>query len=433
MKNEDFIFIKKMFRKRKKFKQYLKINGKVICRIKDIKITKNKVPYILPVFNENSPGWNQGIQDVFKKFPPIPIDTRIYQEDVHNTLTSLTGEIAKAVNLPESFLGYKIKDISIPHAINVSITRGCPKHERMENNQMKNKNLDEVMFHMISNLYKKIQNHNIKKMFTDVIISLDWDDVMYHLMQKNIEFVEKEYGIKDVHNEITDYYYLYRTYPKIADELWNHPENYISGGLIDGAKEFYQELVNLVGEDKIQIVTSSMENVIPLKDKMIRERFGINCKIVHSVFGKHKKYEFTKDTLLIDDFVGNIREHYIHNLNYGIVFNHMNLDYIKKESEEEGLLHVATFEEVIEKVKVYLELGKDYLPNVESCPYCEKDLYNLKFKPYITKTECPYCKNTVVLERGWICEPECPSAGMTVYYLYTLEDAKELALDIEGD
>lgn len=297
---------------------------------------------------------------------------------------------------------------------------------------MKNKNLDEVMLHMLSNLDKKIQNHNIKKMFTDIIISLDWDDVMYHLMQKNIEFVEKEYGIKDVHNEITDYYYLYRTYPKIADELWNHPENYISGGLIDGAKEFYQELVNLVGEDKIQIVTSSMENVIPLKDKMIRERFGINCKIIHSIFGKHKKHEFTKHTLLIDDFVGNVKEHYINNLNYGIVFNHMDLDYIKKESEEECFVHVTTFKEVIEKVKVYLELGKDYLPNVESCPYCEKDLYNLKFKPYITKTECPYCKNTIVLEEGWVCDPECESDGMAVYYLYTLEDAKELALEIEG-
>lgn len=269
-------------------------------------------------------------------------------------------------------------------------------------------------------------------MFTGVIISLDWDDVMYHLMQKNIEFIEKEYGVKDVHLEITDYYYLYRTYPKIADELWNHPENYITGELVDGAKEFYQELVNLVSEDRIQIVTSSMENVIELKDKMIRERFGINCKIIHSIFGKHKKYEFTKDTLLIDDFVGNIKEHYIHNLNYGIVFNHMNLDYIKKESEDEDLLHVTTFKEVIEKVKVYLELGKDYLPNVESCPYCEKELYNLKFQPYITKTECPYCKNTIVLEEGWVCDPECQSDGMAVYYLYTLEDAKELALEIEG-
>ncbi len=137
MKNEDYIFIKKMIKKRRKFKQYLKINDKVICRIEDIKIIKNAKPYIPPVFDENSPGWNQGIQDLFKKFPPIPIDIKSYQEDDHNTLTSLTSEIAKAVDIPESFLGYKIKDISIPHAINVSITRGCPNLNKMENKHEK--------------------------------------------------------------------------------------------------------------------------------------------------------------------------------------------------------------------------------------------------------------------------------------------------------
>lgn len=125
MKNKDFIFIKKMIKKRRAFKQYLKINGIVVCRIEDIKITKNTNPYIPPVFDENSPGWNQEIQDFFKKNPPIPIDIKSYQEDDHNTLTSITSEIAKATNLSKSFLGYKIKDIPIPHVIIVSITKGC--------------------------------------------------------------------------------------------------------------------------------------------------------------------------------------------------------------------------------------------------------------------------------------------------------------------
>ncbi len=332
MKNEDFIFIKKMFRKRKKFKQYLKINGKVICRIKDIKITKNTNPYVPPEFDKNSPGWNQGIQDVFKKYPPIPINVE--------------------ENVPPKGFGLSLSKDE-PSCLNFLLTKYA--EHKLANNEVEEDNKEDLI-NMISEFNQKVTKHKIKKLLTDIIISLDWDDVMYHLMQKNIEFVEKEYGVKDVHNEITDYYYLYRTYPKIADELWNHPENYISGGLIDGAKEFYQELVNLVGEDKIQIVTSSMENVIPLKDKMIREKFNINCKIVHSIFGKHKKYEFTKDTLLIDDFVGNIREHFIHNMNYGIVFNHMNLVYIKQECNQEGYLHVTTFEEVLEKVKIYLEL-----------------------------------------------------------------------------
>ena len=118
--------------------------------------------------------------------------------------------------------------------------------------------------------------------------------------------------------------------------------------------EFYKELVELVGEDRIQIVTSSMENVIPLKDRMIKERFGINCKIIHSIFGKFKKHHFTKNTFLIEDCVGNVRDHYMYNQNHGIIFNHMNLKYIKKECDAEGFTHTTTYGELIEYVKRYL-------------------------------------------------------------------------------
>ena len=59
---------------------------------------------------------------------------------------------------------------------------------------------------------------------------------------------------------------------------------------------------------------------------------------------------------MIDDFVGNIKDHFIHNQNYGIVFNHMNLDYIRKECDNEGYIHVTTYEEVLDKVKIYLKL-----------------------------------------------------------------------------
>lgn len=182
------------------------------------------------------------------------------------------------------------------------------------------------------------------------IISIDWDDVMYHLMQKNIEFIDKEFGIKNIHQHIPDYYYLYRTYPRIAEMLWNHPENYITGELVDGALDFYNKLVHHYGEDRIQIVTSSMENVIPLKNNMIKERFGINCKVIHSIFGKYKKHEFTDKTLLIDDHTMNVLEHEQTNGYRGIVFNHMNLDYIKRDCKFFGLTHVTTFDELFNKI-----------------------------------------------------------------------------------
>lgn len=219
---------------------------------------------------------------------------------------------------------------------------------------------NENLASSITEFSKKLSKYKFDNMFSrddGVLISLDWDDVMYHLMQKNIEFVEKEYNVKDVHLEITNYYYLYNTYPKIADMLWNHPENYISGELIDGALEFYYKLVELVGENAIQIVTSSMENVIPLKDKMIKERFGINCRIVHSVFGKHRKHDYTKDTILIDDHVGNIKDHINHNFTYGIIFNHMGLEYIKNAHEEYPVRYAETYDEVIKQIKKILVIG----------------------------------------------------------------------------
>lgn len=328
---------------KRKYINSLYVNDIHICTVTKILITKRYKPIEKPVFDENTPGWNQGIQDVLKEYPSIPINV---EENIPQPKTLfLPKGFGFGLNLPKDQ----------PSCLNHFLTKYA--EYKLTNNEIDDDKKDEVIS-MISEYHQGVREKRIKDMLTGVIISLDWDDVMYHLMQKNIEFVEKEYGVKDVHLEITDYYYLYRTYPKIADELWNHPENYISGELVDGAKEFYQELVDLVGEDKIQIVTSSMENVIPLKDKMLKEKFGINCKIVHSIFGKHKKYEFTKNTLLIDDFVGNIREHFIHNLNHGIIFNHMNLEYIKKECDQEGFLHVTTFKDIIEKVKLYLEYLK---------------------------------------------------------------------------
>lgn len=426
MKNEDFIFVKKMFKKRKKFKQYIKFKGIPLQHIISISITRGCPKPTLPVFDENSPGWNQDLQDFFKNNPSIPIDVN---ENVRLPSVEETTEILTVIANAAWNENHTNSNKEVNKSCLNDLLVKFAKH-KIETNAV-DEETKKTLLNMISERDKKVEQLKLKNMFTGTIISLDWDDVMYHLMQKNIEFVEKEYGVKDVHKEITDYYYLYRTYPKIADELWNHPENYISGELIDGAIEFYQELVKLVGEDKIQIVTSSMENVIELKDNMLRERFGINCKIVHSIFGKHKKHEFTKHTLLIDDFVGNIREHYFINSNFGIVFNHMNLEYIKKESEEEGFIHVTTFKEVIENVKKYLDFGKHNLPDIESCPYCNKALYYLKFKPYITTSECIHCKNTIVLEQGWVCDPECESDGEETHNLYTLKDAEDLALEVE--
>ena len=158
MKNEDFIFIKKMFKKRKKFKQYLKINGKVICHIKDIKITKNNIPYAPPAFNENTPGWNQGIQDVLKEYPSIPINV---EENIPQPKTLfLPKGFGFGLNLPKDQ----------PSCLNHFLTKYA--EYKLTNNEIDDDKKDEVIS-MISEYHQGVREKRIKDMLTGVIISLD--------------------------------------------------------------------------------------------------------------------------------------------------------------------------------------------------------------------------------------------------------------------
>ena len=336
-------------------------NGDITIQIKSIKFTKMKKPIEKPVFDENTPGWNQDIQDVFKKYPPIPIEGEekpteaILEENPkwhpeENFQWNPYGLIRK--------YGKNRTPKGEPYCLNFLPTKYT--EHKLSNNEVEEDKKDDVT-NMLSDYHQKVKEHIefLENLNIDADITLDLDDVIYDLMKRNISFVEEVYGVKDVHLEITDYYYLYRTYPRIAEELWNHPENYISSELIEGAIEFYNELVELVGgEDRIQIVTSSMENVIPLKNKMIKETFGFNCKVIHSIFGTYEKHIFTKGTFLIEDHVGNLKDHTTRNQCGGVIFNHMKLSYIEVLCKQEGFEHVTTYKEVLESVKSYLSVKK---------------------------------------------------------------------------
>ena len=184
----------------------------------------------------------------------------------------------------------------------------------------------------------------------DKIISLDFDDCMYDLMELNINYVEYAHGLPNIDSQIESYYWLYQNFPDIGNVLWNNVDHYTQGKLVPGAKEFYDKLVSLVGEDKIQIVTSSMPDVIEEKNQMIKS-FGFNCDVVHSIFNVYPKYHFTKNTILIEDHMGNVRDHILYNQCYGIVFNHRKLNYIRTQAIDEFTYYAETFDELFKIIE----------------------------------------------------------------------------------
>lgn len=158
------------------------------------------------------------------------------------------------------------------------------------------------------------------------MISLDWDDTLYNLKAVNEQFLMDEYGIHDGYKTVTSFESLGLNYPSIINKVWNNPERYSRGNLLDGAIEFYEELVSMVGETNIQIVTASMPNIIDVKNQMIKDRFKIGCDVVHSI---GPKSHYTKGSILIDDHIDNIISHMRINNNMGVLFNYHRLPYIR--------------------------------------------------------------------------------------------------------
>ena len=63
-----------------------------------------------------------------------------------------------------------------------------------------------------------------------------------------------------------------------------------------------------------------------LKDKKINSSQGIE------IFNKISKHELTGNTVLVDDHIDNVVNHVEYNNASGIIFNYMDLDYIKERA-----------------------------------------------------------------------------------------------------
>ncbi len=188
------------------------------------------------------------------------------------------------------------------------------------------------------------------------IVSLDFDDVLYDLMSLNKKFIKDTYNIDIIDSDITSFSSIYEKYPDILNGLWNDPNLYITGDLVNGAKDFYNKIVKLLGEDKIQIVTNSFPDIIDNKNHMIKHRFGINCDVIHCS-KDNPKHLHTKGTILVDDHHGNLIPHNDLNSGYSILFNHNKLKYAKDIELDKNVIYAETFSEVL--AIIYLSITEN--------------------------------------------------------------------------
>jgi len=148
------------------------------------------------------------------------------------------------------------------------------------------------------------------------LISVDFDEVLFDLSTITNNFIKNHYG-EVTHPDHIGWDYFNDNFPLVVSDCWNNPEEYSKGDFIHGAIEFMNELINLYGIDKLQIITNSLPNVIDCKNQLIRETFG-DIDVIHT----KDKWKYTKGSTLIDDALHNIEEHVKNNKkDVGIIFD----------------------------------------------------------------------------------------------------------------
>lgn len=181
-------------------------------------------------------------------------------------------------------------------------------------------------------------------------ISLDFDSVLWNLEIMARRKIEKHYGKIFLPHQIS-HFDFYKDYPE-AEKAFSSFEDYQTAEPIQGSVEFLKELITIYGENNIQIVTSSPVNIIKEKEKLIKEIYNFE-NIIHS----HKKSKHTKNTILIDDAIHNIKDHVVTNEQPALLFD-LNGTYGWNKEKVEKLYknvhRVHNYEEVKEKLKKYI-------------------------------------------------------------------------------
>lgn len=179
------------------------------------------------------------------------------------------------------------------------------------------------------------------------VANVDFDDVMYGLIEVNIKFIYREYGVLLSPIEVSHWNYLIDKFPRIR-EVWGNWDEYKHGEVIEGGMEFMSKLNQLFGKNNVNILTASDPRIAEEKDKMIAKLFPGN-KVIHAYEAKHL---YSAGSVTIDDNIGNVLGHVIHNNCPGIIFdNGYGWNQEKVEDEISGLYRVNNFDSAYDLMK----------------------------------------------------------------------------------
>jgi hypothetical protein len=163
--------------------------------------------------------------------------------------------------------------------------------------------------------WKEIRELKEKMERIDISVSLDFDEKLWDLHSATAPFIKKIYGVEVNKEDISYWEYMTDRFPRIK-EAWGSWEVYKNGKPIEGSIDFVEILKYIFGEDRIQIVTATFPQIAKEKDELIKSIYKID-KIIHT----STKYEFTKNSILMDDGLHNIIGHVANNDCPGIIFD----------------------------------------------------------------------------------------------------------------
>lgn len=151
-------------------------------------------------------------------------------------------------------------------------------------------------------------------------------------------------------SDIISYDYYQKQFGEWVKSIWSSKGFYNNIIPFEGAVDF----INILKlKYNVIIITSSAKQIELEKEQFVYKYFG-NLEVIHS----HNKYEYTKNSILIDDYIKNIAEHTFRNDSPGILFNFKNR-YPYAD---------INYNNLSENLKEYLKINKTYYSDsYETC------------------------------------------------------------------